>query len=41
MIDSHTPLPGTPMEELDTPCLVIDLEALDSNMDVIADLLPG
>jgi D-serine deaminase-like pyridoxal phosphate-dependent protein len=37
MIDTQTPLPGTPMEELDTPCLVIDLNALDHNMDVIAD----
>ena len=37
MIDSQTPLPGTPMEELDTPCLVLDLDALDSNIDVIAD----
>ncbi len=37
MNNSQTPLPGTPMEELDTPCLVIDLDALDHNMDVIAD----
>ena len=37
MIDSQTPLPGTPMQDLDTPCLVIDLDALDRNMDVIAD----
>ena len=37
MIDSQTPLPGTPTQELDTPCLVLDLDALDSNMDVIAD----
>ena len=37
MIDAQTPLPGTPMEELDTPCLVLDLDALDRNMDVIAD----
>ncbi len=37
MIDGQTPLSGTPMEELDTPCLVIDLDALDHNMDVIAD----
>ena len=37
MIDSQTPLHGTPMEDLDTPCLVIDLDALDHNMDVIAD----
>ena len=37
MIDNQTPLPGTPMEELDTPCLVIDMDALDANMDVVAD----
>ena len=37
MIDSQTPLPGTPMDDLDTPCLVIDMDALDANMDVIAD----
>ncbi len=37
MIDSQTPLPGTLMEELDTPCLVIDMDALDANMDVVAD----
>ena len=37
MIDSQTPMPGTPMEELDTPCLVLDLDALDSNIGVIAD----
>ena len=37
MIDTQTPLPGTSVEELDTPCLVIDLDALDANMDVIAD----
>jgi 3-hydroxy-D-aspartate aldolase len=37
MIDSRTPLPGTPMQDLDTPCLVIDLDALDRNMDVVAD----
>ena len=37
MMDTETPLPGTPMSELDTPCLVLDLDALDHNMDVIAD----
>ncbi len=37
MIDIHAPQTGTPMEQLDTPCLVLDLDALDSNMDVIAD----
>ena len=37
MDEHYRPLPGTPMEELDTPCLVLDLDALDRNMDVIAD----
>ena len=29
--------PGTPMEDVDTPCLVIDMDAFDHNMAVIAD----
>ena len=29
--------PGTPIAQLDTPCLVLDMDALDHNMDVIAD----
>ena len=37
MMDRPTPLPGTPMSELDTPCLVLDLDALDRNMAVVAD----
>ncbi len=37
MDEIYRPQPGTPMEELDTPCLVIDMDALDHNMDVIAD----
>ena len=37
MLDSPTPLPGTPMGELDTPCLVLDLDSLDHNMGVVAD----
>ena len=28
---------GTPIAELDTPCLILDMDALDHNMDVIAD----
>ena len=36
MDEHYRPLPGTPMEELDTPCLVLDLDALDHNMDVVA-----
>lgn len=31
------PLPGTPIEELDTPVLLIDMDALESNIRVIAD----
>ena len=37
MDEQYRPLPGTPVEELDTPCLVIDMDALDHNIDVIAD----
>ena len=37
MDEYYRPLPGTPMEELDTPCLVIDMDAMDHNMNVIAD----
>ena len=37
MNEHYRPTPGTPMEDLDTPCLVIDMDDLDSNMDVIAD----
>ena len=29
------------MTDLDTPCLVIDMDALDNNMDVIADCYEG
>lgn len=28
---------GTPISQLDTPCLILDMDALDHNMDVIAD----
>ena len=27
--------PGTPMEELDTPALVVDLEVMDRNIDKV------
>ncbi len=33
--------PGTPVEELDTPCLVLDMDALDNNMDVMANYYQG
>jgi D-serine deaminase-like pyridoxal phosphate-dependent protein len=28
----YLPLPGTPVEELDTPCIIIDLDAAESNI---------
>ena len=37
MNEHYRPTPGTLMEDLDTPCLVIDMDDLDNNMDVIAD----
>jgi D-serine deaminase-like pyridoxal phosphate-dependent protein len=33
----YRPLPGTPLDELDTPCLIVDMDALENNMGVIAD----
>ncbi len=41
MYDLYRPLPGTPVAELDTPALILDLDALDHNMDVIADYYAG
>ena len=41
MEDFYRPQPGTPMADLDTPCLVIDMDALDHNMDVIANCYDG
>jgi len=36
-LDSYRPSAGTPVAELDTPCLLIDLDALEHNYRVIAD----
>ena len=33
----HIPSPGTPIEELDTPCLLLDLDALEHNIGVMAN----
>jgi len=41
MNEHYRPTPGTPMEDLDTPCLVIDMDDLDNNMDVIAETYEG
>jgi D-serine deaminase-like pyridoxal phosphate-dependent protein len=34
---SYLPLPGTPKERLDTPCLVIDLPTMERNIQKMAD----
>jgi D-serine deaminase-like pyridoxal phosphate-dependent protein len=36
-MDIYRPIPGTRLEDLDTPCLVIDLEALDHNFRLVAE----
>ena len=38
---NYRPLPGTPVEELETPCLILDMDALDNNMDVISNYYAG
>jgi len=41
MYQQYRPMPGTPVEELDTPCLILDMDALDHNMDVMAGYYAG
>jgi 3-hydroxy-D-aspartate aldolase len=36
-MDHYRPLPGTHIKDLDTPCLLIDLDALEDNFRLIAD----
>jgi D-serine deaminase-like pyridoxal phosphate-dependent protein len=36
-MDLYRPAIGTPLAELDTPCLLVDLDALEHNLQVIAD----
>ena len=35
-MESYRPSPGTPVHELDTPCLLVDLDALEHNFGVVA-----
>lgn len=37
MEQSYWPLLATPVEELETPCLIVDLDALEHNIRVMAD----
>ena len=41
MTQLYRPTPGTPVEDLETPCLVLDMDALDHNMDVMAAYYEG
>ena len=41
MNEHYRPPPGTPIEDLDTPCLIIDMDDLDNNIDVIASTYAG
>lgn len=36
-MEHYRPAPGTPLGELDTPCLLIDLDAMEHNFQHIAD----
>jgi D-serine deaminase-like pyridoxal phosphate-dependent protein len=36
-MEHYRPAPGTPMQDLDTPCLLIDLDAVEHNFRLIAD----
>ena len=36
-MDTYRPAIGTPLAELDTPCLLADLDALEHNMQMIAN----
>ena len=38
---NYRPKVGTLIEELDTPCLILDMDALDNNMDVMASFYAG
>ena len=36
-MDSYRPMPGTPVEDLDTPCLLVELEVVEANYRAVAD----
>src|SRR5713101_5643744 len=36
-MEHYRPAPGTPMQDLDTPCLLIDLDAVEHNFRLIAE----
>ena len=36
-MDNYRPVPGTPVEELDTPSLLVDMDAVESNYRAVAE----
>lgn len=36
-METYRPLPGTPVDELDTPCLLVDMDAVEHNYRVVAE----
>ena len=36
-MEHYRPAPGTPLKDLDTPCLLVDLDAVEHNFRLIAD----
>ncbi len=36
-MDRYAPSPGTTIEQIDTPCLIVDMDAYESNLRVAAD----
>ena len=37
-MDTYRPLAGTPIADLDTPCLLVDLDAVESNFQAVAEV---
>ena len=37
-MDNYRPLPGTRIEDLDTPCLLVDLDAVEHNFQAVANI---
>ena len=37
-MDTYRPLAGTPIGELDTPCLLVDLDAVENNFQAVAEV---
>ncbi|MGE3535814.1 MAG: alanine racemase [Candidatus Tectimicrobiota bacterium] len=40
-MEHYRPAPGTPLRDLDTPCLLIDLDAMEQNFRLIAETYQG